>query len=580
MDKKDNANGIMARDIMAVRNVETRSMLLLLLLLILLYSVHIASAGPPSPPPPPPPPPPDSLTISNTVADQGQGELLTFEVSGGTLPYTYNFLVTNSLNGNIIFSNVISNTLAANSVFFSLPINQNDIGTENVIGDAFSSGPGPGPQPMNYNTNTITVYPALAHNAIIESNAIADQGQHESIEYSWIGGNAPYTVNIMVTNALYGNVIANIITVTSSTSNVLAFTIPDNSLGIGTANVVANVIDSATTNAFLLTANTLRLYPALAAVSNTVSNTVADQGQGELLTFTISGGAPPYTYNFLVTNSVNGNVIFSNVISNTLAANSVFFALSTSNANDIGALDVSGNVVDSASNAVSNTIFSNTITVYPKPSVALSQSLTSFSISAGQKDVLSAKVSNGKGPFTINFELSSGTVANTVAGVTSGNTATYTYYTSTPGAYTFNTVVSDTGTSLVFTFNSGSVSVKAVPGHGLVGSGGTGGAIATPPSPAALPATTITQPTTTVVTTAPASALSPAAAGTPTSGASAAHSTSGAAASPIKQAASRFKVSKAELAVLTGAVGAGVVAALLYNKFISTPRKHRGHRGY
>ena len=88
-------------------------------------------------------------------------------------------------------------------------------------------------------SNTITASKALSTVSIVASNTVVEQGQSESITFSYQNGVPNYVANIIVTNAVNGNVIANVINSgISATSNVLTFTVPSTNDAQGTLNVV------------------------------------------------------------------------------------------------------------------------------------------------------------------------------------------------------------------------------------------------------------------------------------------------------------------------------------------------------
>ena len=60
-------------------------------------------------------------------------------------------------------------------------------------------------------SNTITATKSVTATVVTTSNSIVEQGQTELLTFSWAGGQANYAANIIVTNAVNGNVIANII---------------------------------------------------------------------------------------------------------------------------------------------------------------------------------------------------------------------------------------------------------------------------------------------------------------------------------------------------------------------------------
>ncbi len=158
----------------------------------------------------------------------------------------------------------------------------------------------------------------------------------------------------------------------------------------------------ATTNSIT---NTITVNPALSLVSLLSSNSEIDQGQTETLTYDISGGTPPYTYNFIVANAATGNVIANQIFTGcTLTTNSLTFTLPSTGGyanNAVGPLTITGNVMDSASTNVIS-ITTNTIVAGPTlTGVTLSTSNTA--LDSGQTEIFTAGFAGGLSPFTVNF---------------------------------------------------------------------------------------------------------------------------------------------------------------------------------
>ena len=221
--------------------------------------------------------------------------------------------------------------------------------------------------------------------ALASSNAIVDQGQTETLTYTISGGSQPYTYNFMVTNTATGNVIASqIFAGCTLTTNSFTFTLPSSggyaANAVGSLTVYGNVIDSALFTAGvtnIISTSTVAANAAVTAMSLALSNAIMDQGQIEKLTYIISGGSQPYTYNFMVTNTATGNVIASQIFTGcTLATNTFTFTLPSSGGyakNAVGSLTVYGNVIDSAlfTAGVTNIISTSAFAASTTPSITI-----------------------------------------------------------------------------------------------------------------------------------------------------------------------------------------------------------------
>ncbi|MDE2022011.1 MAG: NHL repeat-containing protein, partial [Patescibacteria group bacterium] len=61
------------------------------------------------------------IIISDSTPIQGQTIVLTGTVTGGSSPYTYNYYITNTTNGNLIANILVTNALSTNTFTFTLP---------------------------------------------------------------------------------------------------------------------------------------------------------------------------------------------------------------------------------------------------------------------------------------------------------------------------------------------------------------------------------------------------------------------------------------------------------------------------
>lgn len=333
-----------------------------------------------------------SVTISNALIDQSQYQVLTYAGSGGTPNYAYNFMTVNTqvspaniiTNGNVIYTGC---TLTTNTFVYQIGTDTNSIGSVTVKANVLDAAS----TPVNLmTTGTFTIYKALSGTSIVSSNGLADVGQTETLTYAISGGAPPYLYNFMVTNAAVTpvNIIANILPTTTCTlaSNSFTFTISSsNPNAIGTLSISANVQDSATANEFAVMTNTLSANAAIALTVLYGNPSSVAQGASETIQYTVTGGQPPFSYNFIVSNTnvapVNelANQIFTGCILDT----NTFVLTMPSVTNDVGTIQIYGNIVDSATTftgGTTNLITTNTITVTAGATctLALSNSVIDF----------------------------------------------------------------------------------------------------------------------------------------------------------------------------------------------------------
>ena len=174
-------------------------------------------------------------------------------------------------------------------------------------------------------TFAITVNPTMTTPSIsTPTPSTQSPGNTLTWTTSFSGGSAPYTYNWTVYNTVTGAVIINQTwTANSYTGNAFSWTIPANMAG-NTINANVFVTDSATTSVTLNSVNsgTITIVPPYTAPSTptlTLSNTSIDQGQSITFNASVSGGAEPYTYNYIVvayntltaSNQIIANMLFT-----------------------------------------------------------------------------------------------------------------------------------------------------------------------------------------------------------------------------------------------------------------------------
>ena len=311
----------------------------------------------------PPTTPTLSSCPSSTKLDVGQTVSCTATLSGGTSPYTYNWLVsnsaTNAITANMLFTGVAStnNTFTYTTVSADTsnsPEQFNVIVTDsvsNTVNSIYSS---------TFQINAAMTTPT----APTPTNPTIDSGQSITLSSSWTGGTSTYTIkwytgpsgNTCTQDS--ANVLATYSSVSATSNSITVSPTSTNSYCIG-------VTDSATTPVTQLSSNdVVFVNTALGVASITASNTpTVNTGQYEAFTSSWSGGTPPYTANYLVFNTVT-DALLANALYNGIAgtSNSFLWLVPTSDAGNT----ISANIfiTDSASTPVIvNSIQLSTITV-------------------------------------------------------------------------------------------------------------------------------------------------------------------------------------------------------------------------
>ena len=161
---------------------------------------------------------PQSVTISSSnsaALDSGQYETFFAFTENGTPPYTYNFLVYNSVTGAMI-----ANQLSGSNSF---TIYSSQYVGDTIYANVILSDSATTPVVSNsIKTGIITVNSALSTPTIHASNDMVYIGQYETLSAYDTGGTPPYTYNFLVYNSVTGAIIANQL----SGSNSFTFEIP------------------------------------------------------------------------------------------------------------------------------------------------------------------------------------------------------------------------------------------------------------------------------------------------------------------------------------------------------------------
>ncbi len=375
------------------------------------------------------------LQASNSVIDAGQTQVITAIVSGGTSPYTYNFLVygpSGAEVNNALYSDV---SLSSNSFAFAQGTGSGTYTVNLIVTDSSSH--------TMSSTNSIayTGRNSLTAGAISPQSPAIDNGQSVTLKANPSGGEAPfsyawYTNSAGNPNCNVANVIAgqtsSTITVTPTTSNTYTYEVTDSAT---TASTVCSTQDAVTVN------------PAFTLSSTSVSNAIIDSNQYQTALATVVGGAPPYTYNYFVYNSL-GILMSSNSITTSATTNSYTFQQVKSWG--AGTFTIMYSITDNDINTVQNSITYTADSFLHPLSFSISNSIPS----PPQNDVLTSSISGGAAPYTYNFIIYNalGTVMTNAIYSTSSTSNSFAFLLSSTsawptGAYTANVAVSDSASS-------------------------------------------------------------------------------------------------------------------------------------
>jgi peptidoglycan/xylan/chitin deacetylase (PgdA/CDA1 family) len=217
------------------------------------------------------------------------------------------------------------------------------------------------------------------------------------------GGVSPYTYQWFYTNGT---------SITGATSSTLTF----KANSTGTYNIYLQASDSYVSSVQSNTATVHVTLPLNATISPTQASITL--GQSQNFTASVSGGATPYAYQWVL----NGSAVSG-------ATNSLwtFMPAQTGNYN------VYLNITDAFNNkAHSNTA---TLNVYSKPSVTIAP--TSVNMTVGTSQTLSSTASGGLTPYIYQWYYANGTA------ITGASTSTLTYKANSTGTYNIFLNVTD-----------------------------------------------------------------------------------------------------------------------------------------
>ncbi len=225
-----------------------------------------------------------SFTISNSIGSPPQYETLNAVISGGSSPYTYNYMVYNAI-GALMDSALYSSSATSNAFSFLLTDTStwpSGAYTANVDEEDSASTNTHAQSSLNF-----VVCPAVTFDGSV-SNSSIDENQLEVLTVNVIGCEGPYTYNYRVYNT--GAMVYNSLFTTPQTLNSIAVDV--NAAGPWAINVVVTDTGSLATYSKQFTFNAM----TMPSVSISPASANIDSGQRFGMTAQASGGTSPYSY--------------------------------------------------------------------------------------------------------------------------------------------------------------------------------------------------------------------------------------------------------------------------------------------
>ena len=410
------------------------------------------------------------INPSNPTIDNGQSVTFTSTWSGGTTDYTaklYSSTTSTCNTGSTPVQTLLSLTSGSASFSSLSP-------TSTTYYCIFITDSASTPETTNSINSKVVVNSALSIPTLSSSPSLpSTQASGNTITFtsSWSGGTSTYTANYIITNTITNDLVANMLfTGITTTSNSFAWTIP--SVDIGNT-VEANVIitDSASTpeTANSVESNTLTIVsPYTAPTINSFScpsQSSIYSGGSVTCTVSINNGESPYTYNWLVVNSITKSVVSNELFTN-IASTTNTLTFTTQDTSD-SPFQFNVIITDSHPTTI-NSIYSSKLEVVSVPSITPT-SPTNI-ISGSTLSIIASNILGGTSPYTYNFNvfnsISGDIVGNyLISGITS-NSYTFNFITTNEMAGNFlnaNVIVTDAASVTTNSINSAIIHVENYP---------------------------------------------------------------------------------------------------------------------
>ena len=269
-----------------------------------------------------------SFTASNSLLYVGQITVIAAAVTGGTAPYTYNFVVSDTasstLTANFLSAN---NPSAADSFIFKPTV----IGTYQV--DVAVTDNAAVPESVN-DPITLKVVQPLGPVSISPSNTILDSGQAETYTITVFNGVGPFTVGLFnITGSLPQGRPLNAIIASLGGSNTVSFVAGNTGSfsfnGVAIDNGANAFTFNSISSSITVNGNANNINGNVPTVTLTPSSTSLQPGQTETYTVTVYGGTGPFAVSlFNITGSAMQGSPLNAIIASPGGSNTISFTAS------------------------------------------------------------------------------------------------------------------------------------------------------------------------------------------------------------------------------------------------------------
>lgn len=218
----------------------------------------------------------NTLTPSNSVADQGQYQVIRTVLGGGTAPFSYNYIVTNAIGAQVA-SAFYTGVSSSNTFTFLLsPSYGTGTFTVNVIVKDTSA-----PSNTAVNSATFGVNSLFSSTSFFPLSSTLTNTEPQLVEAAVSGGTPNYNFNFYIYNAVGALVDQSLNNLQSGTSDGFIY---QQQTAWGTGTFTANVIVTDTATSYATVTNTLTYTvtggTSTTTTSTTVTSTIPNGGNG------------------------------------------------------------------------------------------------------------------------------------------------------------------------------------------------------------------------------------------------------------------------------------------------------------